>query len=1310
MKKALSLFLSVLMCLSVFSCIGGVKAEAAGTLNYIKYEHPDGKFSLCEKTNGYWSYEFNADAGEYERVFIYEYFDLWQDGAVIELDYFYEPSDLATYIYTCVDGVFVDERGNELDESELYYYTEQGENPWAAGTYSVVVCYGDKECSVPVEITESPVEAVEFIPAKAIELRQGVDGYGYYFDDEENGFYYDYEGGFLNEGNMLKVTFKDGTDSVYTSDGDDYLDASGNAVSVDLIVDAEIQEMTHWNDLGEYYAEYYFMGCKFNVPVTVVENPVESVEFIIEKPIKYYENTNGMYIDDEESVFLYDMPLYIEGTAIKVNFYDGTSEVYSYDSDEEVYLNENGEILEAGMEVESDQDDAPWGVGEHSFILTVYGKTCSIPVKIVENPITEFEFKPAEPLVFTYAEGGEWITSYDDNGEEIEFYYYDSSVYSPYEDGNAITLTLKDGSVVTYTYDAGEKAFLDGNGKAMPYDDEILYVDVQFFIPWDEASAYNFMAVEFMGSYNVVPVVIENGVPATADAPYVYNGAGKICVEWEPVAGATEYWVFRKVGSQKSWQCVAKTDGYIYEDVSGIKDGQTYKYTVYGVNSNGNGGFSKAGTAIEYIAPVGGVKLENVNGNIKISWADYEGVTCHVFRASESDSDWVYVASAEGSGYYVLDPDAQSGEEYTYTVVASRNGFESGYETHSIKCIATPVLKSASNTTDGVTVKWGAVDGAEGYRVYRKGATGGWIFIGTTTKTSYTDKAVANKSGNTYKYTVKAVSGKFASGYNKSGISIKRVATAELSSIANVTSGVNLKWGAVKGATEYRVYRRVAGTADWTLITKTTATSYTDTAVKSKSGVKYEYTIRAYSGKTAGDFNREGWSVLRLSSPVLKSAENYPTGGKVTWSAVKGANSYVVYRKTNSTGWKRLAVVDGNSNTSYIDEAAESGILYTYTVRAANGKTMSSYYSTGVSLKYLAAPVATAKVTASGVSLKWNKPVGAKTFRVYRKATGGEWTVLKDTTSTSFVDKTAKSGVAYTYAVRAINGKVISNLRKVNVDYMATPTVNSVANKQAGIEVKWGKVAGAEGYRVYRKTGNGSWENLQDVAPSVVSFLDKTAVEGKTYSYTVRAFKGKAFSSYVSSSQLVRVPEPAMNSLVNVADGVRVSWYPVGTADKYYIYRRIDGEGWSRIAIVNKADVQTDEHGNLIYVDKTPVNGTVYSYTVRAYDNGSLSSFYANRYVTYFDAVDVTSAKSGATGITVKWEKCQGADSYLVLRKQDGDDGYSILTSVSADKTSFVDKNVSSGEKYTYIVEAFGGPDGKQGSSAPGQSKTCIAK
>jgi hypothetical protein len=85
---------------------------------------------------------------------------------------------------------------------------------------------------------------------------------------------------------------------------------------------------------------------------------------------------------------------------------------------------------------------------------------------------------------------------------------------------------------------------------------------------------------------------------------------------------------------------------------------------------------------------------------------------------------------------------------------------------------------------------------------------------------------------------------------------------------------------------------------------------------------------------------------------------------------------------------------------------------------------------------------------------------------------------------------------------------------------LTTPTV-TIANAATGVKVSWNKVTGASSYKVYRKTGSGSWVEIKSGLTGT-SYTDTTAKKGTTYYYTVRAVKGTQLSSYKSSSSVKR--------------------------------------------------------------------------------------------------------------------------------------------------------------------------------------------
>ena len=66
---------------------------------------------------------------------------------------------------------------------------------------------------------------------------------------------------------------------------------------------------------------------------------------------------------------------------------------------------------------------------------------------------------------------------------------------------------------------------------------------------------------------------------------------------------------------------------------------------------------------------------------------------------------------------------------------------------------------------------------------------------------------------------------------------------------------------------------------------------------------------------------------------------------------------------------------------------------------------------------------------------------------------------------------------------------------------LANVKLGEFKNTKDGIVINWEEVAGADTYRIYRRTVNGNWMALISSATGT-SYTDRTAVENVTYYYT----------------------------------------------------------------------------------------------------------------------------------------------------------------------------------------------------------------
>lgn len=204
--------------------------------------------------------------------------------------------------------------------------------------------------------------------------------------------------------------------------------------------------------------------------------------------------------------------------------------------------------------------------------------------------------------------------------------------------------------------------------------------------------------------------------------------------------------------------------------------------------------------------------------------------------------------------------------------------------------------------------------------------------------------------------------------------------------------------------------------------------------------------------------------------------------------------------------------------------------------------------------------------TNSGVKIAWGKVSGAAKYRVFRKTytastkKWSSWSKLADTESVNYTDKTVKAGTKYLYTVRCISadGKTYTSnydTTGIVITYVAAPIINSIKNVNGGVKLAWPKSAGAAKYRVYRKTGSGSWAKLGDATTN--SYTDTKAANGTKYTYTVRCLNsaGKTVSAYDTTGKtIVYVARPSISKLISAkTKQMSVKWSKNAKATGYHI-------------------------------------------------------------------------------------------------------------------------------------------------------------
>ena len=693
--------------------------------------------------------------------------------------------------------------------------------------------------------------------------------------------------------------------------------------------------------------------------------------------------------------------------------------------------------------------------------------------------------------------------------------------------------------------------------------------------------------------------------PSAPSGLAVSNTIASLTLKWNAVKGATGYEIYR-AGTDGKYSKITTVTSTSYVDTN-VKNNTQYSYKIKAYNAAGASAFSTAASLKKTQISVSNLKADANGSKVQLSWTG--GVTGAegyvIYRRTEGGS---YAEIGRTSGNTYSDT-ISAGIKYYYAVaVYSGSRTEDKCPEVGVMYLATPSGLSVSNTIASLTLKWNAVKGATEYEIYRAGTDGKYSKITTVTSTSYVDTSVKNNTQ--YSYRIKAYNAACTSAFSTvASLKKTQISVSNLKADAN-GSKVQLSWtGGVTGAEGYVIYRRTEG-GSYAEIGRTSGNTYSDTI---SAGIKYYYAVAVYSGSRTEDKCPEV-GVMYLAEPAVTGASNITSGVQVKWSKVTGATGYIVYHKGAGKGWARIADIKDGSTVNYTDTTAASGTTYTYTVRAYNKDTMSDWNSTKSLMRISDTTLTGASNITSGVQVKWSKVTGATGYIVYRKGAGKGWGRIADIKSgstVSYTDTTAASGTTYTYTVRAYNGSTMGDWHSAkSLMRLSDTTVSGASNITYGVQVKWSRVTGATGYIVYRKGAGKGWGRIADIkSGSAVSYIDKTAASGTTYTYTVRAYNGSTMGDWHSTRSVKRLSDPKLTSASKVSGGINVRWTGVTGATGYIVYRKSGSGSWGRIANIKSGSTVS-------YTDRTAKAGTTYTYTVRAYSGSTMGDWSSVKVIT----------------------------------------------------------------------------------------------
>jgi N-acetylmuramoyl-L-alanine amidase/fibronectin type 3 domain-containing protein len=642
------------------------------------------------------------------------------------------------------------------------------------------------------------------------------------------------------------------------------------------------------------------------------------------------------------------------------------------------------------------------------------------------------------------------------------------------------------------------------------------------------------------------------------------------------------------------------------------------------------------------------------------------------------------------------------------TAIAEYFGLTKGAQT--VTCTYTQ-----SRADGSLKIKWSGLDNVDYYEIWRdtKDAYDYEKIDEVSDATSFIDDTV--ELGTRYYYLVRPVFNDGTTGEYSKSISGVALAKTNFTKIeAKSGKKVALTWKKVSQAEGYLIYRKDSEDGKYNQIGKVTSgktLTYTDT-VKSNNKT-YTYKIQAYNTNN-GKQGVGAYSSTKSAKTLAKAKITGITSSnedmlKISWKKVSGAKGYIISRSTSkNSGYKKIDTVTGK--TSYSDDTVKAGKTYYYKVEAYNVNSGTKGYG-GASDAVAGKTAKRTKITSivstneKTLTIKWNKITGAYGYRIKRSTDeDGTYKVVKTIKSgntTSYKDTSVKAGKTYYYTVETMvktgdnicySGDSASmegrTAKKAKIKY-------AVSNGSNQIEVNWGAVRGAYGYRIKRSTSkNGTYKVVATLkGKNNTTYQDKKLKTAKTYYYkveTINKVNGK--KGYSGNSAAVSAKTLKTTSITAVkatgSTSVRLEWKAVDGASGYQIYRSTSKDsGYKKVGQVKGKNTKK-------YEDKTLEAGKTYYYQVRAYKsnsakNGVASFSKAQKAWTIKQVVFSQITSDSKNQVTLGWKKVSKAQGYDIYRSDESNSGFEKIASISSGSTlTYTDKGVKSGNTYYYKIAA----------------------
>lgn len=742
-------------------------------------------------------------------------------------------------------------------------------------------------------------------------------------------------------------------------------------------------------------------------------------------------------------------------------------------------------------------------------------------------------------------------------------------------------------------------------------------------------------------------------------------------------------------------------------------------------------GVADATGIAEYYGLSKGIGFNSVQSKnsttMELTWSAQIGVTGYcIYRSTSSGDGFTEVARVTPAATTTWqDSGLTPGTTYYYKIrTYTQKKSEIKYGKYSPVVSGTtmqrPEISSIkSKNSKELIISWDTVNSAANYEIYRATKVDGTYkkiaTVAGINRVNYTDAKV--KAGKLYYYKVRSIgqidNTTVYSDYSEI-VSGRTATVPTITSVKSMDSNtLRVSFNADENVSGYVVKRATSANGKYKKIATVEGGGenyYDDASVTENTN--YYYIVQSYNYNN-GVKGYSGYGSTAFGQTIKKTAitkivSTSSTKQTISWKKVDGATGYVIYQSSSKSGkYKKLKTITSGSTTSYKVTKLKAGTKYYYKIKTrnkVNGKTGYGSYSTVRSAWAGKKAVITSVTgnTGTKIQVSWSPVSGAESYDIYRSdSSKGTYKKIGTVSGseTSCIDKKLKMTKKYYYKVEArIKGYKATGTSGMSAEVGGYPVrktkITSVTvNEQGQLEVKWSKVKGTKGYRIYRSTQSDGTFTLQKTISDykTVSYVDTGAQPGVVYYYKVvliNQYGGKTiYGSYSSAVSGILLAAPENVTVTSIAENqLDITWSQVTGASGYVVYRSTELNGtYTAIGAIASSDTTA-------YSDNTVTKGITYYYKVTAVDQYNNSSVFSSAASGCAVAkLIITGVKWGAgnMNIQITWTPSTSAVSGYEVYKSSSLDVKNQVKVAATTATECMDLGVTPLVTYYYHVRPY---------------------